>query len=437
MARWEEQAGGSSANYDVELIHLAEAHRDILRAVPKREGKEGSIIYLKWSTPKSTSLDLHFCTSAYRVTPTNAMSRPTVCLVNFLLSGKPVLLEQPKKGGVRLVSHVLYSHGGGIHLQSIPGSRSYLDDPPSISEGWGGRVTDYRITDFNQLIQENMLYPNPIDRTQIPTTYPLHRALNRLERQTRHWPLTYNDTLIYTLAQDLDTLPFAIPKESMSDVELDCCKQVIISLQAKESSNEPLSIPNSGGRNKGVKREEQYRALWNEIEMLAELHSINSENHRILYEFILQVLSHSSSSAQPSRKLPAVKTENGGSQLAVSTPAIPPMTVSSSHDLAWADLDRYQQMTEREKKDTNQGANNNDHGVWRATGPPSVTLQQKPMPIPAKPVASLLSIWTTRQRSRGGSHPEFAGRLVHGSKAELYPSLGSNTSVVPPSEQED
>ena len=28
----EEQAGGSSANYDVELIHLAEAHRDILRA---------------------------------------------------------------------------------------------------------------------------------------------------------------------------------------------------------------------------------------------------------------------------------------------------------------------------------------------------------------------------------------------------------------------
>ena len=28
----EEQAGGSSANYDVELIHLAESHRDILRA---------------------------------------------------------------------------------------------------------------------------------------------------------------------------------------------------------------------------------------------------------------------------------------------------------------------------------------------------------------------------------------------------------------------
>ena len=41
----EEQAGGSSANYDVELIHLAEAHRDVLRAgqllVRGREGGDG------------------------------------------------------------------------------------------------------------------------------------------------------------------------------------------------------------------------------------------------------------------------------------------------------------------------------------------------------------------------------------------------------------
>ena len=39
------------------------------------------------------------------------------CVVNCLklFLGKPVLLEQPKKGGVRLVSHVLYSHGGTLH----------------------------------------------------------------------------------------------------------------------------------------------------------------------------------------------------------------------------------------------------------------------------------------------------------------------------------
>lgn len=73
--------------------------------------------------------------------------------------------------------------------------------------------------------------------------------------------------------------------------------------------------------------------------------------------------------------------ENGGPPVSISTPAIPPMTVSS-HELAWADLDRYQLMTEREKKDTNMGDTNNDHGVWRVAGPPSITSQQKPMPVP-------------------------------------------------------
>ena len=53
----EEQAGGSSANYDVELIHLAEAHRDILRAgvcvcvgtiCPK-------LLYILWPLPNGAN----------------------------------------------------------------------------------------------------------------------------------------------------------------------------------------------------------------------------------------------------------------------------------------------------------------------------------------------------------------------------------------------
>jgi len=34
---------------------------------------------------------------------------------------------------------------GTIFLQSIPSSRSLHEDSPSISEGWGGKVSDYRI----------------------------------------------------------------------------------------------------------------------------------------------------------------------------------------------------------------------------------------------------------------------------------------------------
>ncbi len=35
---------------------------------------------------------------------------------------------------------------GVIFLHCIPSTRPHLDDPPSISEGWGGRITDYRIS---------------------------------------------------------------------------------------------------------------------------------------------------------------------------------------------------------------------------------------------------------------------------------------------------
>ena len=57
-----------------------------------------------------------------------------------------MLLEQPRKSGSKVISHMLSSHGGEIFLHVLSSSRSILEDPPSISEGCGGRVTDYRIT---------------------------------------------------------------------------------------------------------------------------------------------------------------------------------------------------------------------------------------------------------------------------------------------------
>lgn len=51
-------------------------------------------------------------------------------------------------GGVRdywLYIFFVYNPGA-IFLHCIPTCRPYLDDPPSISEGWGGRITDYRIS---------------------------------------------------------------------------------------------------------------------------------------------------------------------------------------------------------------------------------------------------------------------------------------------------
>jgi hypothetical protein len=73
-------------------------------------------------------------------------SRPSSCLINFLLNGRSVMLEMPRKAGGKMISHLLAAHGGEIFVHTLVTARSVLEDPPSISEGCGGRVTDYRIT---------------------------------------------------------------------------------------------------------------------------------------------------------------------------------------------------------------------------------------------------------------------------------------------------
>ena len=56
------------------------------------------------------------------------------------------MLEQPRKTGTKVISHMLTSHGGELYIHVLATQRSCLEDPPSVSEGSGGRITDYRIT---------------------------------------------------------------------------------------------------------------------------------------------------------------------------------------------------------------------------------------------------------------------------------------------------
>lgn len=71
-----------------------------------------------------------------------------------------------------------------------------LEDPPSISEGCGGRVTDYRIPDFGHLIQQNKLLPV---KSIYASDIPVQKMKARLNRLTKYWPLTISSTLIFNL----------------------------------------------------------------------------------------------------------------------------------------------------------------------------------------------------------------------------------------------
>lgn len=171
---------------------------------------------LKWCTPRGSSAENHLCTSMHRITPVEVNSRPSSCLINFLLNGRSVMLEMSRKHGGKLTSHMLACHGGEIFIHTLctarylfssncskhydywayNSSRSVLEDPPSISEGCGGRVTDYRITDFGHFIQQNKIQPL---KRKLEDLNAIQRMKVRLDRQTNFWPMTINSTILLNL----------------------------------------------------------------------------------------------------------------------------------------------------------------------------------------------------------------------------------------------
>ncbi|XP_037074560.1 integrator complex subunit 13-like [Pollicipes pollicipes] len=287
----EEQNSGSSANYDVELLHPAKAYEAILQGSPaehahlrtRRDGCEYETITLKWCTPRTNSTELHQCTSASRVTPVDVNSRPSSCLTNFLLNGRAVMLEMPRKAGGKFVSHMLAAHGGEIFMHALGSGRSVLEDPPSISEGAGGRVTDYRIPEFGQLIADNRLAPA---EPEPEGGAPLHAALERLARHTRVWPLTLSESCLAALP-GLDALTGLLVRDALSTEQVLECKKTVYKLVSMEARHDPLPAAAAGARGRGVKREEQYRALWSELEALVRAHC-RSDGHQAVLECVTE-----------------------------------------------------------------------------------------------------------------------------------------------------
>ena len=229
----EEQNASSSANYDVELFHVGSAHILMLGdscdlPLTKKEDCEYMTATLKWCTPRgSSAVELHHNSGAFRITPTEVNSRQSSCLTNFLLSGRSVMLEMQKKGS-KLISHMLTSHGGEIFIHSLAASRSALEDPPSISEGPGGRVTDYRINDFALLIKTHRLAPwGPVQDK--PSLAPGTRARHMLDRATRVFPITINSTTIFNMPV-VAPLINLLQQEVLTDEGVSECQKVIYNL---------------------------------------------------------------------------------------------------------------------------------------------------------------------------------------------------------------
>ena len=289
----EEQNAASSANYDVEIVHLALAHVDLYKsgafnvegvcARTMRENFPYDTVTLRWCTPRTNAVELHYCTSAYRITSIDVNSRPSSCLTNFLLSGRSVMLEIPRMKGAKTMSHMLSSHNGELYIHTLGAGRSILEDPPSISEGSGGRVTDYRINDFGELMKKNHLVQcRVIQTSNKEITYPIEKAKQFLIRQTLYWPLVIGHTILFNMQAHLQQFLNLIIKDNLTTDDVLECKKAIYVLLGLENKGTTLPIPTIGTRGKGPKREELYRIMWNEIEHFLREYCSSPEHNAVL-----------------------------------------------------------------------------------------------------------------------------------------------------------
>lgn len=425
----EEQNASSSANYDVEIVHPADAHIDILKSVgvegvtSTKEGVEYETISLKWCTPRTNAVELHFSTNAVKISPVDVNSRPSSCLTNFLLGGKTVMLEMPRSKTSKFMSHMLSSHNDELFIHTLTTSRSILEDPPSISEGTGGRITDYRINDFGEMMKKFHIAKCKNDGKSCVT--PLDKAAGSLRRNTLYWPIVIGHSIMFNIQPQIQLLLDLMPKESLTLNEVNDCKNAIYQIVNMESKGTALPVQSLSSRGKGPKREELYKLLWKEVENFVKVLSITPEHHMVLT--CLQEL-HAKES---SHDVGGLQSAPGSSPSAKKQPESAPGAAKAvaklgEGELAWKELERYNQMTEKEKSEFN-------------TEPVKKKIRSAPLAencfSNGTGQESLLSLWTKRlNKEANEKHPDFAGRLQSGPNgiAPLYVHLDEKPPEVAP-----
>ncbi|KOB79438.1 Cell cycle regulator Mat89Bb-like protein [Operophtera brumata] len=213
-------------------------------------------------------------------------------------------------------THILAAQGGELWIGAL-GGRTPFDDPPAMSEGTGGRVTDYRYSGCAGLRHISWLRRGascgsarwgagrrtttrprcPRARGGVSRTTGTRAVLNkllplrgsgangraraRLQRHTTYWPLTISSTLIFNLGSVIEPLTKLVVQESLNEEEVETCRNVLLSLLGMEVKS-------------SARREEQWRQVWGELEALIRAHSACTA-HRALLRVLLECRAHNHS----------------------------------------------------------------------------------------------------------------------------------------------
>nr|CDS34739.1 cell cycle regulator mat89bb [Hymenolepis microstoma] len=250
----EANSGSVSTMYGVELLHEAEGHaflRDrglASRLYLREENNEmkfrsppsgfSKTLGISWMAPRPTDNTttkefeyLRYSIGAFRVTMAAVANRSSVCLSQFILSGKCVLLGQ-KEESKDVLSEVflLLCHGNLMYLHVLATSVPLASPPnlplfPEKSKADVGKDTGFRISQFiNDFIIPSRLAPASASATY--SEIPKVRAHQVVERATRYWPLRNESSL---LCGNKTAAPLFehLPKDIIEVAEITACEAAI------------------------------------------------------------------------------------------------------------------------------------------------------------------------------------------------------------------
>ncbi|CAH8485211.1 unnamed protein product [Dicrocoelium dendriticum] len=280
----EANTSSSSAMYGVELLHRAEAHdllrlvgladqltirtevgaNDDINALPTLQRPNSGFsrtLSIKWVTPKSSdSAYLRYASAAYRVTLADVGNRASVCLAQFVLGGRSVILahrfpialpplpsgsEPPPISGNEAL--LLTCHGSVMYIHTLA-TVCPLAHPPLKPLVSCPNSANLRVQAFiNQLIRPSRLAP--ASAHQNFTVAPRERAQQHLERSTRYWPLLGSETFLGTHKLSAPLFEH-LPKEFLEPNEVMACKAAVDGLVYSVKNS--LSLTDT--RKSGAKR---------------------------------------------------------------------------------------------------------------------------------------------------------------------------------------
>lgn len=116
----------------------------------------------------------------------------------------------------------------------------------------------------------------------------LGKVRAKIAKMTKYWPLTFNSSVVYNIRQYVEPVLILTTKEDLTEEEVMQCQQCIYQLVGIEARHE-LTL--NSQRIKG-KKDDQYRLMWNELEVIVGLNG-KSTGHKAVLQCIRKVRTQS------------------------------------------------------------------------------------------------------------------------------------------------